>query len=103
MKAPRLALALRAFVALTVALGASAAALSPSFAQATAPKLSAKLSSNRVEVGEIVTLELRATTQGDDAQPLQITLPPGLQKVGEARCKAAGARASSSSRGSSWP
>lgn len=90
MKAPRLALALRAFVALTVALGASAAAPGPSFAQAAAPKLSAKLSSNRVEVGEIVTLELRATTQGDDAQPLQITLPPGIQKVGESAMQGGG-------------
>jgi BatD DUF11 like domain len=90
VKAPRLALALRAVVALTVALGASAAVPSPSFAQAGSPKVSAKLSSTRVEVGEIVTLELRATTEGSDAEPIQIALPPGLQKVGESAMQGGG-------------
>ncbi|MFS8071341.1 MAG: BatD family protein, partial [Byssovorax sp.] len=90
MKAPRFALVLRIFVALTVVLGASAAFPSTTFAQTTSPKLSAKLSATRVEVGEIITLELRATTQGTDAEPIQITLPAGLQKVGESAMQGGG-------------
>lgn len=90
MKAPRLALVLRIFIALTIVLGASAVVPSTTFAQTTPPKVSAKLSSTRVEVGEIVTLELRATTQGTDAEPFQIALPAGVQKVGESAMQGGG-------------
>ena len=90
MKAPRLALVLRIFVALTLVLGASAIAPSTTFAQTTAPKISAKLSATRVEVGEIFQLELRATTEGSDAEPFDVALPAGIQKVGQSAMQGGG-------------
>lgn len=90
MKAPRLALVLRIFVALTVVLGASAALPGAALAQATPPKISAKLSASRVEAGEIFQVELRATTQGNDAEPFDIALPAGIQKVGQSAMQGGG-------------
>ena len=83
MKAPRAALLLRLVVATTTVLGAATALPGAALAQADKPKISAKLSSTRVEVGERFTYELRITTQGGNTEVTQIALPAGLRKTGE--------------------
>ena len=90
MRSRRLALGLRAIVAIAT-IGA-AATTSPvvAFAQAGKPTFSAKLSSTRVEVGEPFTYELRITTQGGDPEVTQLSLPAGLQKIGESAMQGGG-------------
>jgi hypothetical protein len=83
VRARRAALALRLIVAATTALAAQVALPAAAFAQANKPKYSAKLSADRVEVGEPFTFELRITTQDSDPVVNEIELPAGLHKVGE--------------------
>lgn len=90
MKAARLAFAVRLLVALTTVSFGATSLPGAALAQAAAPKVSAKLSATRVEVGEIVTLELRATTQDSDAEPFQPSFPPGVQEVGHSAVQGSG-------------
>ncbi len=90
MRAPRLALLLRTIVAIATIGGATTSFPDVAFAQAGKPKLSAKLSATRVEVGEAFTYELRITTQGGDPEVQQIALPAGLQKIGESAMQGGG-------------
>jgi oxygen tolerance protein BatD len=83
VRALRPALLLRMIVAAATIGGASASFTDVAFAQAARPKVTTKLSSTRVEVGEPFTYELRITTQGGDPEVTQISLPPGLSKIGE--------------------
>ena len=90
MKAPRLALLLRIIVATATIGGAVAASPDAAFAQAGKPKLSAKLSATKVEVGEPFTYELRITTEGGDPEVTQISLPAGISKIGESAMQGGG-------------
>ncbi|MEP7120409.1 MAG: BatD family protein [Byssovorax sp.] len=90
MKAPRLALLLRLIVATATIGGAAVAFTDVAFAQAGKPKLTVKLSSAKVEVGEPFTYELRITTEGGDPEVTQISLPPGISKVGESAMQGGG-------------
>jgi len=90
VKAPRLALLLRLIVATATIGGAAVTLTDVAFAQAGKPKLSAKLSATRVEVGEPFTYELRITTQGGDPEVTQIALPAGISKIGESAMQGGG-------------
>jgi hypothetical protein len=90
VRARRLALLLRPIVAIATIGGAATSFTDVAFAQAAAPKFTAQLSSKRVEVGEGFTYELRITTQGGDPEVQQISLPPGLQKIGESAMQGGG-------------
>jgi hypothetical protein len=90
VKAPRLALLLRTIVAAATIGGAVVASSDVAFAQAGKPRFSAKLSSNKVEVGVPFTYELRITTEGGDPEVTQISLPAGISKIGESAMQGGG-------------